>query len=74
MVKKCQNRPKLGKIGPKSVKIGQKSVQNWSKIGPKSLFWNHYFILIILVYISMYFDAKIEKPVLLGEPLVVEQK
>ena len=72
-----QNCLKLVKIGLYKAKISQnrpKSVQNQIKISPKWFFWNQYFVLIILVCISMHFVAKTEKPVLLGEPLVLEQK
>ena len=72
-----QNCLKLVKIGLYKAKISQnrpKSVQNRIKISPKWFFWNQYFVLIILVCISMHFVAKTEKPVLLGELLVLEQK
>ena len=74
----CLKLVKIGlykaKISQKLAKIGPKSDQNRIKISPKWFFWNQYFVLIILVCISMHFVAKTEKPVLLGEPLVLEQK
>ena len=72
-----QNCLKLVKIEPYKAKISQnwpKLVPNRIKNSPKVVFWYQYFVLIILVCISMHFVAKTEKPVLLGEPLVLEQK